>query len=314
MRTLFAMITLFLLLALNGCDSRNTNSYDPVFHGNPHSVQEYVFAIHPLHNPTRLYENFNPLMEYLNQHIPHVRFKVEASRDYQSFDEKLKNRSVPFALPNPYQTLIAIDNRYRVIAKIADDNDFKGIILVRKDSQIRQVADLKGKAVSYPAPSALAATMLPQAYLHSHGLDVNHDIDNRYVGSQESAIMNVYLGNTAAGATWPSPWRALGKERPEVQQALKVMWETETLPNNSVVVRDDVPEALARQVQTLLTHLHESDEGRDVIQKMGLSAFSSADNRTYDKVKEFITAFSQTVRPLESVSNDNNPIQQTPTK
>jgi len=70
---------------------------------------------------------------------------------------------------------------------MGDDENFRGIILVRKDSAIENVADLKGKAVSYPAPTALAAAMMPQYYLQTHGLDVMNDLDNRYVGSQASS-------------------------------------------------------------------------------------------------------------------------------
>jgi phosphonate transport system substrate-binding protein len=38
-----------------------------------------------------------------------------------------------------------------------DADDFKGIFIVRKDTDIKVPAQLKGKRVSYPAPSALAA-------------------------------------------------------------------------------------------------------------------------------------------------------------
>lgn len=88
---------------------------------------------------------------------------------------------------------------------MGDDDNFRGIILVRKDSGIKSVKDLVGKNISYPAPTALAATMMPQWYLHIHGINIHTDITNSYVGSQESSIMNVFLGKSAAGATWPPP-------------------------------------------------------------------------------------------------------------
>ena len=44
---------------------------------------------------------------------------------------------------------------------MADDNNFRGIFIVRKDTNIQQVSDIKNKTVSYPAPTALAATMMP---------------------------------------------------------------------------------------------------------------------------------------------------------
>ena len=291
-------IFFLLLTALSGCSQQDEAIYTPNIVAPTQNIQEYTFAVHPLHNPTHLFEIFNPLVEYLNKRIPNVRFKLEASRDYATFDEKLINQTVDFALPNPYQTLVAIEQGYRVIAKMGDDFNFKGIILVRKDSNIKTPKDLKGKSVSYPAPTALAATMLPQDFLQRNGLDINKDIENKYVGSQESSIMNVFIGTTAAGATWPPPWKALSDKRPELKEQLKVIWQTHTLPNNSVVARKDVPEMLANQVQSALLDLQNSIEGQYILQKMYLSKYEWANNQTYTPVKDFITQFNLNVRPL----------------
>jgi len=290
--------SLISLLILSGCSQQEESAHTPEISFKEHSKTEYTFAVHPLHNPTRLFEVFNPLLVYLNANIEGVHFKLEASRDYATFDNKLKQKSVSFALPNPYQTLIALENDYKVIAKMGDDTNFKGIILVRKDSQINTPKDLKGKAVSYPAPTALAATILPQHYLHSQGLNINKDIQNKYVGSQESSIMNVFLGTTAAGATWPPPWKALSNERPELKEQLKIIWQTQSLPNNSIVVRDDVPNELANQVQVLLSGLHKTEQGQQILEKMYLSKYETANNETYTTVREFVSQFSKTVRPL----------------
>jgi len=298
MRTLFFLIFSILSLLFAGCSDNASQNYSPNFTEQDSTLQQYQFAIHPLHNPTRLYEVFNPLMDYLNQNLTGVTFTVEASKSYAHFNEKLKQKTVAFALPNPYQTLMALETDYQVIAKMGDDQNFKGIFLVRKDSGITQPSDLKGKAVSYPAPTALAATMLPQHYLQQHGINVTHDIENKYVGSQESSIMNVFVGNTAAAATWPPPWRALSDERPELKEQLKVIWQTQSLPNNSIVVRDDVPPELIKQVQILLSHLHETEEGQKILHKMYLSKFELADNDTYQPVKEFVENFAKSVRPL----------------
>ncbi|WP_040727717.1 phosphate/phosphite/phosphonate ABC transporter substrate-binding protein [Thiomicrorhabdus sp. Kp2] len=288
----------FFILSIQGCSQQTDAVQLPETVKAENGLPEYHFAVHPLHNPTRLFEVFHPLIEYLNNNIPEATFEVEASRNYASFDDKLKNRSVPFALPNPYQTLIAMEHGYNVIAKMGDDENFKGIILVRKDSGITKPRDLKGKTVSYPAPTALAATILPQYYLQTHGLDINQDIENKYVGSQESSIMNVFSGTVAAGATWPPPWNALSAENPELKKQLKVVWQTQSLPNNSVVVRDDIPKNIAIKVQKLMADLHKHPEGQEILQRMYLSQFEKADNTTYQTVQNFIKNFEQKVRPL----------------
>ena len=292
-------IILMLMLSLTGCSSKNNDVSTPKTVDFVNTVPEYTFAVHPLHNPSHLFEVFNPLIEHLNRRIPSVRFKLEASRDYATFDQKLIKQTVDFALPNPYQTLIAIDHQYRVIAKMGDDFNFRGIILVRHDSGIEVPTDLKGKSVSYPAPTALAATMLPQYFLQKNGLNIQKDIENKYVGSQESSIMNVYRGTTEAGATWPPPWKALSDKRPELKEQLKVIWKTQALPNNSVVTHQRIPNALANQVQAVLVDLHTHTEGQAILKKMYLSQYEPATNETYQSVKDFIDNFSRNVRPLK---------------
>jgi phosphonate transport system substrate-binding protein len=140
--------------------------------------------------------------------------------------------------------------------------------------------------------------MMPQWYLHSHGLDVMHDIENHYVGSQESSMMNVYQGAVAAGATWPPPWRAFAKERPEVAAALEVMWETEPLINNGLMAHREVPAATVEQVGRLLFNLHDHGEGRTILAQMELSRFEPADDTTYGVVKAFLERFEGEVRPI----------------
>ena len=154
-------------LALMSCDQKQNIEYQPTYDSMPAVFGEYtmVIGVHPLHNPKRLHEIFGPIANYLSQNIDNVNFKIEASRNYASYDKKLYGRQFDFSLPNPFQTVNSLKHGYRVFAKMSDDENFRGIFLVRKDSKINNVKDLKGHAVSFPAPTALAATMMPQYYL-----------------------------------------------------------------------------------------------------------------------------------------------------
>lgn len=111
--------------------------------------------------------------------------------------------------------------------------------------------------------------------------------------------MNVYLGDTAAGATWPLPWETFQKEHPDKARELELKWETAPMINNGVVARDDVPEHLVRRVAQLLDTLHTSEEGKTILARMPLSRFEIADDRRYRMIEDFLHKFSQTVRPLD---------------
>ena len=293
-------VMIFLSMTLMSCDQKQAEEYSPVYSVMPleSGEREFILGIHPLHNPKRLHEIFGPIAEYLSKNIDGVSFKIEASRNYAAYDKKLYSRKFHFALPNPFQTVNSLKHGYIVFGKMADDENFRGIFLVRKDSNIKEVTDLKGHAVSFPAPTALAATMMPQYYLQQHGLNVMKDIDIKYVGSQESSIMNVMLGNTKAGATWPPPWRALSKERPELAKELMVIWQTSHLPNNSLVVRDDIDKNIVIKVKELLLNLHKNQQEKKWLAKMELSKFEDATNDTYKPVISFLKKFDKEVRPI----------------
>lgn len=298
-RTKLAYFVVLLTAAfLWSCDKQPEQEYQPEYSATSTATEKVmILGIHPLHNPKRLHEMFGPIADYLSQKIDGVTIRVEASRNYAAFDKKLYSRKFHFSLPNPFQTVNSLKHGYKVFGKMSDDENFRGIFLVRKDSNIKKVTDLKGQPVSFPAPTALAATMMPQYYLQKNGLNVMTDIEIKYVGSQESSIMNVMLGNTKAGATWPPPWRALAKERPELEKELKVIWQTKPLPNNGLVVRDDVDKAILKQVKKLLLNLHTHPDGKKWLDKMELSKFDDASDVTYKPVVEFLKVFNKEVRP-----------------
>lgn len=301
MKTRLRPFVLILFAVLVGCESENDAPQGPRYGNAPSNPDKpiYRFAVHPLHNPAKLAEAYQPLIDYLNRHIGEVQFELEASRDYQNYEAKFRDRQPELLLPNPWQTLEAMKVGYHVIAMAGDAEDFKGIFIIRKDSGIQSPQDLKGKVVSYPSPTALAACIMPQYFLHNHGVDVTRDIENRYVGSQESSIMNTYLGEAAAGATWPPPWRLFQKDHPQQAAELTVAWETPSLMNNSVMVRDDMPANTRDAIKAWLLALSDSYEGQAILTSMETTRFHDADDASYQRVRDYIAEFEKKIRPVE---------------
>ncbi len=290
---------LVALLILTGCGKQAETSYEPEFAPRVVTGKQFVVGILPQHNVQRLMELNVGLMEQINAAIPEARFEMQASRSFEEFEKKLFAGQFDFAMLNPYQTVLSLKHGYRVFAKMGDDEVFHGIVLVRKDSGIQKVTDLKGKRVAYPAVTALAAGLMPQYYFHTNGIDVNRDVENVYVGSQESAIMNVVLGHTAAGATWPPPWKRFNAEHPDLASQLEVRWETPPLLNNGWVVRKDVDAEIAAKFGAVLIDLDKSEQGRKAIAPLLVSRFEPATDATYNPVRQFLKQFSTTVRTVE---------------
>jgi phosphonate transport system substrate-binding protein len=258
--------------------------------------QHYVFLVHPLYNPQLLHQKFAPLMEYLSAQMPGTVFDLKTSNDYADFESKLRQHQADFALPNPYHATLARDWGYQVIAKMGDDSVFKGIFLVRTDSPIRQPTDLKGKVVAFPAPTALAAALMPQLYLQKQGVDVQTDITTIYVGTHNSSIMNAYLKQSAASATWPAAWKAFQQSNPNEAAQLRVIWETPTLIQNAIIARTDVAEPVRAKVAGLLTTLQNSAPGRALLAAIDTQSFVVANDVDFEVVRQFLDEYNAIVK------------------
>lgn len=299
------LVALALFIALlSGCQNKSEkDDYTPQYSKTPLLIDKnvYIFGIYAGENPNRTFEMYQPMVNYINTRLKYGKLRIEASRNYHVFNEKLFSGYFDFSLANPYAVVTSTKKGYRVFGKMGDDEIFKGLIIIRKDSQINSLDDLKGKVVSYPDSTALAAAIMPQWYFHEHKLNVDKDIKNNYVGSQESSIMNVYLKKSDAACSWPPPWQNFIKKRPEMAKELVVKWETPSLVNNGLVVRKDIPKDVVKEVGEILFSMHTNAEGRSILNAQGISRYEKADDKNYESTREFLKKFEDEVHPIEDI-------------
>lgn len=302
MKTPFFFLLLIFGFLQISCEKKSDVTYNPSFSSEQPIIKKkiIIFGVHPLHNPERLFEKFSPLMSYLESQIPETKFELEASKDYQSFEKKLEEKKFDIALPNPYQTIKAVKNGYRVFAKMNDDDNFRGLILVKKDGPIKKLEDLRHKIITFPAKTALAASMMPQYYLYQKGLDPKKDFTIKYVGSQESSILSVFHNESAAGATWPGAWNLFKEDRPEIADKMRELAHTDSLPSNSLIANSNLDPSTIEKIKKAILEISANSEGAFVLKKLQLSKFVEADNKTYKKVEEFIQKFESSIERIES--------------
>ena len=284
------------ILGLMGCKGEPPSMGPQYGAPVPPKQKNFIFAVHPLQNPRKLMLAYQPLVEYLNTRMSEGHIILEPSMDYASYEAKFEDGRLSLLLPNPYQTLQAMEAGFEVIAMAGECADFRGIFIARKDSSITSPHDLRGRVVSYPAPTALAACVMPQYFFHLHGVNIKTDLTNIYVGSQASSIMAVVVGKSAVAATWPPSWRDFQKDYPEEAAKLELIWQTEPLINNSVMVKNDVPQSVKVRVQQALLSLHQSEQGREILEGIETSRFYKAFDDDYQQVRTYIHTFQQQVR------------------
>ena len=281
------------VLLLLGCTLAAAQGYRPS--GTAATQETYIFGVHPYTNPQDLFEAYEPIMRYLERKVPGTRFQVEGSRDYADYEAKLVARRFHFGLPNPAQTVLAIDHGYKVVAKMTPDDDFRGLLIARADRGVTTPKDLAGKNLCFTSASAVAGTMLPLLYLNDNGVDVHKDIQIHHVGSQFSSILNALTGDYAACGSTVRFWRAWARDNPKKAGMMKVLWRTPALPHNGVIARADVPPAVMQQVAAALAGL---DKDKDVDQsqfRIDQQHFELATEATYAPMRDFLRRYDQII-------------------
>lgn len=112
------LMPVILLIFFSGCSNGEEKEYTVSYSDTPAFEKKiYIFGVHPLHNPKKLFEVYQPLVDYINKQLADARIKLEASRNYAAYDKKLFSGYFDLSLPNPYQTITAAEKGYDIFGK-----------------------------------------------------------------------------------------------------------------------------------------------------------------------------------------------------
>lgn len=66
------------------------------------------------------------------------------------------------------------------------------------------------------------------------------------------------------------------------------------------MIRDDLPENVKLEIQKILISLHETEEGKLILQKMETARFFESENKKYDVVRTYVSEFEKNVRHVNT--------------
>jgi phosphonate transport system substrate-binding protein len=152
--------------------------------------------------------------------------------------------------------------------------DYKGLIVVKKNSGINSLADLKGKVIAFEEPHSTSASVLPRMHLEKNklklvqiktpGTPTPRDAIGYTYGSDGNSV-NVLITGRADAAT--TIHRELDRLKPEIRDSLKVIGTTIAVPRNLVAVRKDLDPRLLKELKTILLDMDKDPEGQEVLKR-----------------------------------------------
>lgn len=236
------------------------------------------FGIVPQQSAAKLAEEWGPLLAEVGRRAG-VKIVFRTAPNIPEFEKRLARGEYDFAYMNPYHYVVFHQGEgYQAFAK-EKDRKIKGILVVRKESAYRNLTDLSGKTVVFPAPAAFAASILPQAELGR----MNIDFTAKFVASHESVYLAVASGLQEAGGGIQRTFEA----SPEaVRGALRVIAETPAYTPHAFAAHPRVAAQVIDSVRNAMESLSADEAGKSLLLPLAFKGFVAAQNRDWDDIRQ----------------------------
>jgi phosphonate transport system substrate-binding protein len=237
----------------------------------PAALAQQVFRVTsiPEEAATEQARKFGPIVDYLARRLNQ---KVEFTpvNDYPAAVEALVNRQVDLVWFGGFthvQAQIRSGGKIIPIAQREEDAQFRSVFIAQTGSGIKNLADLKGKTVSFGSQSSTSGHLMPRNFLLEAGIDPDRDFKRvAYSGAHDATIASVVSGRVDAAALDITVWRKFVDEKRVDTAKVDVFYTTPPFYNYNWSVHADMPEALRAQVTEALLGLSmDTPEGKEIL-------------------------------------------------
>lgn len=126
------------------------------------------------------------------------------------------------------------------------EKDFQGynlIVVVKKDSPFKTLADLKGKKVAHTAPSSNSGHMAPMALFPKQGLVPDKDYKIVFSGKHDQSILGVNSGDYDAAAVASDVFHRMATRGQIKEDNFRIIYTSPKFPTSSFAYAHDLEPA-----------------------------------------------------------------------
>jgi phosphonate transport system substrate-binding protein len=242
----------------------------------------------PDESPTELARKAAPLVKYLEGKLG---MKVEFTpvTDYAAAVETLVNKKVDLAWFGGFtfvQANVRSGGKVIPLVQREEDEKFKSVFITT-DPAVQQLADLKGKDVSFGSQSSTSGHLMPRSFLLQAGLNPEKDFKRvAYSGAHDATIAAVASGKVQAGALNGSVWDKFVTEKKVDPAKVRVFYTTPPYYDYNWSVHADMSAALREKItQAFLALNKDTPEGKEVLELQRATRFVPTKPANYQGIE-----------------------------
>ena len=256
------------------------------------AAEPILFGIMSLAQPSRIYKQWQPFVDYLSKKSGHE-IKIVIPRGFKKIKKKIANKHIDMFYTNSF--VFYRLNKAGKAEPLAQMQNLEGsimsnsVIFARSDSGINNLQDLKNKNMAFVSPAGAGGYLAPRALFQTEGLNTKKDLNESFTKNLTSSIHKVLLGDVNAATMCGLNYKLMSKKINTGE--LKVIANSEDYPENMIGVRPDIPKRVKNKIEDIIFNMPHDDEGKKILsgmKGMKIKSFVKPSNKTLQRTKELI--------------------------
>ncbi|MHB8742735.1 MAG: PhnD/SsuA/transferrin family substrate-binding protein [Sulfuricaulis sp.] len=250
--------------------------------------REFRFGSVAMDIPADMYRRLMPLTDYLSQALGRP-VTLKLSPSMSDAIDQISTGQVNLSYLTPVAYIVAhARSGARLIVKpvMKNGHSFRLMIVVRSNSPIRRIADLKGKFFAFGDKAAV----LQRAVVVHAGMPLEQLGGYRFIGHYDNIAQGVMSGDFDAGILTDAiayAWQGKG---------LRILYQSPDLPSYNISASARVSDKMLKQLREAFLKLDINNPSqRVVIQALdpAYSGFATVSDKDYNIVRHLIAPFAE---------------------
>lgn len=269
---------------IRACDkkAKNTKSSLP--------KPPFVISVFPRREKRKTAQMFQPLATYLEKHLDR-KVHLETHKTYKTFWKGIKEKRYDLIHANQFQYVRSHKlHDYDVILK----NEEFGLqtitpaIFVRKDSGINKLSDLKGKRVIFGGGKLAMISYVGNLQLLQHAGLKNTDYNWKFAVTPPNGCHAMFLRQADACGAAKVLLRLKSFSNKVDLSKIKMLAENAPLAHVNWSVSKNMNTSLRNKIQLLLSNIHNTKNGKEILKNAGLTRLHKSNNDEYNEHRKII--------------------------
>jgi len=255
-----------------------------------HAEDTLLLGMLPRLNPIETTRMYLPLVKYLNQHLER-KVQLVTPKNFTTFWENVTSKHFDIVNFNQFHYVKAHKEiGYDVFGVIEEfgESTIAGSVIVRKDSGINTVQDLKGKHIIFGGGKKAMQSYIYATYLlMQQGLNPG-DYTHSIARTPSNAIFATYFKQASAGGIGDKVLSLPAVTQKIDTTQIRFLVKGKQYPHLPWAFKDSLPQSLKQQIAELMLNLKNTAEGKNVLAQANLTGFVKARDQDFNPHRAII--------------------------